>query len=217
MLDCACGTGWHAIALAQRGYRVAGSDISAAMIARARENAAREGVTIPFAVAGFQELRAMFRERFDAVLCLGNSLPHVLTDDAALESLANMRDRLRAGRRADPAQSELRQTLARKAALVRGELGTIAWTRDAHLAVRGLRRRIDHVQHRAVYERRRRPWSVEVQSTPQRPYRKDEIEICCAELASAISSFTAVCRASVRRGAVGRFGCGRDGVICTVR
>ncbi len=34
VLDCACGTGGHAIALAQRGYRVAASDISAATIAR---------------------------------------------------------------------------------------------------------------------------------------------------------------------------------------
>jgi SAM-dependent methyltransferase len=95
VLDCACGTGWHAIALAQRGYRVAASDISAAMIARARQNAEREGVTIPFAIARFQDLRATFRERFDAVLCLGNSFVHVLTDDAALDSLANMRDCLR--------------------------------------------------------------------------------------------------------------------------
>ena len=32
VLDTACGTGWHAIALAQRGYTAAGCDASRAMI-----------------------------------------------------------------------------------------------------------------------------------------------------------------------------------------
>ncbi len=40
VLDAACGTGWHAIALAQRGYATAGADLSAPMIERARHNAA---------------------------------------------------------------------------------------------------------------------------------------------------------------------------------
>ncbi|MDY7040920.1 MAG: class I SAM-dependent methyltransferase, partial [Chloroflexota bacterium] len=40
VLDAACGTGMHAIALAQRGYEVIGADLSAGMIERARENAA---------------------------------------------------------------------------------------------------------------------------------------------------------------------------------
>ncbi len=101
MIDCACGTGGHALALARRGYRVAGSDISAAMtevtlvIARAQANAQRAGLAIPFAVARFHDLRTTFRDKFDAVLCLGNSLVHVLNDDDALESLSNMRACLR--------------------------------------------------------------------------------------------------------------------------
>jgi glycine/sarcosine N-methyltransferase len=97
VLDCACGTGGHAIALAQRGYRVKGSDISAQMIARAEMNAQRAGVMIPFVVGRFQDLYSTFKMQFDAVLCLGNSLPHVLTDAAALESLLNMRVCLRLG------------------------------------------------------------------------------------------------------------------------
>ena len=40
VLDVACGTGQHALALARRGYEVVGADLSAAMIERARENAA---------------------------------------------------------------------------------------------------------------------------------------------------------------------------------
>jgi SAM-dependent methyltransferase len=79
VLDAACGTGQHAIALAQRGYEVVGTDVSEGMIAQARQNAAAEGLKVTFAQAGFGESAAAVKGPFDAVLCLGNSLPHVLT------------------------------------------------------------------------------------------------------------------------------------------
>jgi glycine/sarcosine N-methyltransferase len=91
VLDAACGTGMHTIALAQRGYYCAGADLSAAMIERARDNAAAAGVEIPFAAVGFGGLQAEFDSGFDAVLCLGNSLPHLLTPTdltAALDDFA---------------------------------------------------------------------------------------------------------------------------------
>jgi SAM-dependent methyltransferase len=68
----------HVLALAQRGYAATGADLSRAMVQRARENAAREGVGARFEQVAFGELAGAFgREAFDAVLCLGNSLPHV--------------------------------------------------------------------------------------------------------------------------------------------
>jgi len=79
VLDAACGTGRHAIALAQRGYEVVGADLSPAMIARARANAAAAGVKTRFEVAGFGQLSILVGTSFDALLCLGNSLPHLLT------------------------------------------------------------------------------------------------------------------------------------------
>jgi glycine/sarcosine N-methyltransferase len=80
ILDAACGTGMHAIALAQRGYRVMGADLSQPMVERARENAAASGVAVRFEAVGFGRLQPEFSpERFDALLCLGNSLPHLLT------------------------------------------------------------------------------------------------------------------------------------------
>lgn len=80
VLDAACGTGMHAIALAQKGYQAAGADLSAGMIARARENAASMGVNVQFETAGFGWLAQAFGPHsFDALLCLGNSLPHLLS------------------------------------------------------------------------------------------------------------------------------------------
>jgi glycine/sarcosine N-methyltransferase len=80
VLDAATGTGMHAIALAQLGYHAAGADISSGMIAKARHNATSAEVTIRFEVSGFTTLAQTFGpSSSDAVLCLGNSLPHLLS------------------------------------------------------------------------------------------------------------------------------------------
>lgn len=176
VLDCASGTGWHAIALAQRGYRVAGSDASAEMIARARQNAQRESVAIPFHVATFQNLRATFAERFDSVLCLGNSFPHVLTDDAARASLANVRDVLRAGGvlvlhnlNYDKRWRDKPRWFAVNSGTLDGR-ETLVW------------RFADYGESLITFnvalfaKSDKGAWSVQVQSTPQRPYQQQELE-----------------------------------------
>jgi glycine/sarcosine N-methyltransferase len=96
VLDAACGTGHHAIALAGRGYQVVGADLSAPMIERARDNAATAGVEVTFAVAGLGQLSSL-EKTFDAVLCLGNSLPHLLTAAAVEAALADFAAVLRPG------------------------------------------------------------------------------------------------------------------------
>jgi glycine/sarcosine N-methyltransferase len=96
VLDAACGTGQHAIALAERGYKVTGTDLSAAMIERARENATRAGVHVNFVVAGLGQL-ASLDETFDAALCLGNSLPHLLTPEALVAALVDFGQVLKPG------------------------------------------------------------------------------------------------------------------------
>jgi len=105
VLDTACGTGMHAIALAQQGYEVVGSDLSAGMIERARANAAAAGLVLNKAegagmrleVAGFGELSMQVGTGFDAVLCLGNSLPHLLTPESLAAALADFAACLRPG------------------------------------------------------------------------------------------------------------------------
>jgi glycine/sarcosine N-methyltransferase len=96
VLDSACGTGRHAIALAQRGYQVTATDLSAAMIEQARQNAAAAGAQVTLAVAGLGELAAL-GETFDAALCLGNSLPHLPTASAMAAALADFAAVLRPG------------------------------------------------------------------------------------------------------------------------
>jgi glycine/sarcosine N-methyltransferase len=96
VLDAACGTGMHAIALAQQSYDLTGADLSAGMIDRAVANATTAGVQINFQIAGFGELARKF-SGFDALLCLGNSLPHVLSLDALAKTLVDFAACLRPG------------------------------------------------------------------------------------------------------------------------
>jgi glycine/sarcosine N-methyltransferase len=96
VLDAACGTGHHALSLARQGYEVVGADLSEAMVQMARRNAAAAGLDVAFEVAGLGSL-ADLGQTFDAVICLGNSLPHLLTEQAVAEAMADFHSVLRPG------------------------------------------------------------------------------------------------------------------------
>lgn len=90
VLDAACGTGMHTIALAKLGFEAAGADVSVKMVEKAELNAKAAGVSVAFKAAGFGELNAAFGSHsFDAVFCLGNSLPHLLTAEDMQNALAD--------------------------------------------------------------------------------------------------------------------------------
>lgn len=63
------------------------------MIERAKENATQAGVPVRFETADFTRLD-IFTEPFDAILCLGNSLPHLLSQEALVDAILQMRARL---------------------------------------------------------------------------------------------------------------------------
>ncbi len=80
ILDAACGTGMHAITLAQCGFVAHATDISQGMVDKARANAISAGAQVQVEKAAFGHLADVFgRGTFDALLCLGNSLPHLLS------------------------------------------------------------------------------------------------------------------------------------------
>lgn len=101
VLDAACGTGGHAIELARRGFAVAGADLSPKMVKKAAQNAREAGVEVEWAAAGFGGLADTYRKSalfpFDALICLGNSLPHLLTLDEIGQALKDFSACLRPG------------------------------------------------------------------------------------------------------------------------
>jgi SAM-dependent methyltransferase len=113
LLDAATGTGMHVLEFVRRGYAADGADISQGMVEQARQNAAigwsvpaytftapEPGLASPrFRVAGFGSLAAAFSDTlpYDAVLCLGNSLPHLLSPAEIERALADFAACLRPG------------------------------------------------------------------------------------------------------------------------
>jgi SAM-dependent methyltransferase len=77
-LDAACGTGLHVILLNKLGIRTVGVDISREMLNVAKKNAEVLGFHVQFIQAPLQNLTPKINKKFDAIFCLGNSLPHIL-------------------------------------------------------------------------------------------------------------------------------------------
>ncbi|MFA4945725.1 MAG: class I SAM-dependent methyltransferase [Lentisphaeria bacterium] len=91
VLDTATGTGLYAIAAALEGGTATGTDLSPEMLAQARRNGEAAGARVTWAVAPMERLGAPARGPFDAVLCLGNSLPHLLADAAVAAAFRQFR------------------------------------------------------------------------------------------------------------------------------
>ncbi len=74
VIDCACGPGRHAVALAQKGFDVTGLDASPEMLDRARLLAQEEKLEVRFVEARFESIPKELHSKLDGLICLGNSL-----------------------------------------------------------------------------------------------------------------------------------------------
>ncbi|PKO04347.1 MAG: hypothetical protein CVU41_17510 [Chloroflexi bacterium HGW-Chloroflexi-3] len=98
ILDTACGTGMHAIALSSAGHRVCAADLFPEMIAKSQLNARSAGVEVHFKTAGLGEMVQSFgQDQFDLLLCLGNSLPHLISEQELMASLQDFASTLCSG------------------------------------------------------------------------------------------------------------------------
>jgi SAM-dependent methyltransferase len=97
ILDVACGIGTQSIGLAQLGYVVTASDISAAEITLARKEAARRNLAIEFQVADMRELQHVRQLEFDAVIACDNAIPHLPSDADILLAFQRFHICLRTG------------------------------------------------------------------------------------------------------------------------
>ncbi|MGE5253174.1 MAG: class I SAM-dependent methyltransferase [Planctomycetaceae bacterium] len=177
VLDTACGTGWHAITLGQKGYTAAGCDASLQMIEQARANADKAHAKVRFEVADFNQLDH-FAETFDAVLCLGNSLPHLLSQEELVKALRQMRGKLRAGGMLILHNLNYDMRLQKKPRFfaANGNEDAIVW-RFADYGPELI------TFHTVLFERKTEgtgqepfSWSVQVNSTLQRPLLKKDLD-----------------------------------------
>lgn len=77
LLDLACGTGRMALRMAALGYQVAGVDITPEMIARARQKAAAQALSIDFVVADARAFQ--LQRQFPFIYMLENVFQFFLT------------------------------------------------------------------------------------------------------------------------------------------
>ncbi len=89
VLDVACGTGASFVPMLRRGYDVTACDISPAMVALAREKLGPRGDVV---VADMRDLP--WRERFDLVTCVDDSMNYMHSEADLVAALSSIRDAL---------------------------------------------------------------------------------------------------------------------------
>ncbi len=94
-LDCACGTGWHLFMLNEFGIQCSGSDLSPKMLASAKKNL--KGKDIPLLKEDFRTLSLSWKQKFDMVICMTSSLPHMLKDKDVIRALNSIYGQLNDG------------------------------------------------------------------------------------------------------------------------
>lgn len=196
VLDAACGSGGHALALAQWGYTVGGADVSPVMVDMARGKAADAGLDIPFAVtdlAGLTELATGQTDDdsalgvaglapYDAALCLGNSLPHLLTQADLVAALRGMAAVLKPGGLLILQNLNYDLRWQKQPRWFAAQGGTL----DGHEAL--VWRFADYDQlsgrisfHIALFRKGDAGWQVNVHTTPHRPLFESDLAAALAE------------------------------------
>jgi glycine/sarcosine N-methyltransferase len=96
-LDAGCGTGFHSLLLSRLGVEVTATDVSGEMVERVRHHARDAGLAVTTVQSDFRTLASRVAAPFDAIFCLGNSLPHLLAEEDLGSALKNFHTLLRPG------------------------------------------------------------------------------------------------------------------------
>ncbi|TFG34038.1 class I SAM-dependent methyltransferase [Candidatus Thorarchaeota archaeon] len=97
VLDMACGSGHHSIALAAHGAEVIGFDSSETMIRAARVHMEEKGTNAQFINAEMENIANVVEGQFDLVICLGNSLALLKNREVVKDVVKGVRGILREG------------------------------------------------------------------------------------------------------------------------
>jgi glycine/sarcosine N-methyltransferase len=95
VLDVATGTGFHSVQLLRSGFEVTSADGSAAMLAKAFDNALAHGLVLRTVHADWRWLNRDVHDKYDAIICLGNSFTHLFSERDRRRALAEFYAALR--------------------------------------------------------------------------------------------------------------------------
>lgn len=95
-LDIACGSGSYALEFSSWGLKVVAIDYDHDMIELARNKVRASGLAVEFRQGDMRDLSGL-PDDFDAALCIGNSIVHLLTGEDLLRALQETNRHLRQG------------------------------------------------------------------------------------------------------------------------
>jgi len=95
ILDLGCGTGSHALVLAQRGYEVTGIDLSSVMIDRAKKKAEEANVKADFSVQDIRSIR--LSEKFDCAICMFGGFGYLIDYADVMKHFSSLKRHLKEG------------------------------------------------------------------------------------------------------------------------
>jgi len=170
LLDLACGTGTLALEMAKRDYRVVGVDASPAMIAKAKEKAAKLGLPVDFHVQLAQELA--LPGRFDVVFSVFDSLNYILEPEDLKRTFEKVAAHLEPG---GAFIFDLNTEVAFERKLFNQDNH---WDKEDFL----------HFKWRGKYDKRRRICTVQLQFTLEEEGRKRNLEITHRQRAYAVAT-----------------------------
>jgi 2-polyprenyl-3-methyl-5-hydroxy-6-metoxy-1,4-benzoquinol methylase len=81
ILDASCGIGTQSIGLAQLGYQVVASDISASALDLAMQEATTRALNLKFVLADMRRLAQIHQDVFDVLIACDNAIPHLLSEE----------------------------------------------------------------------------------------------------------------------------------------
>lgn len=93
ILDAGCGTGGHAIPLAERGYKVTGFDLSETMVKGAVEKVRERNIDVKFHVMDLRNFN--LNKKFDACICLFAVMDYITESDDIQKAIKNIRRHLK--------------------------------------------------------------------------------------------------------------------------
>ncbi len=95
VLDVATGTGFHSVSLLNEGFEVVSADGSPQMLHKAFDNGRQHGHVLRTVQADWRWLNRDVHQKFDAVICLGNSFTHLFNEMDRRKALAEFYAALR--------------------------------------------------------------------------------------------------------------------------
>jgi len=97
VFNSALGDGYDTINLVKAGFNVTSNEIDSTFLEEAEKNAKKHGLELKLTKHDWRELPNKLKNKFDALICLGNSLTYMMTKKDQLTVLKNFKKILEPG------------------------------------------------------------------------------------------------------------------------